>query len=338
MKKLPVLWFVVVFLVASCVRPPSAISYTPLAPVPEETAIQFAQSNITASPTWPPPLPTPTPVWVATQTPAASELSGYIVFHDWPYPYTSPQIFIEDLATREIKQLTDSGSNGSPAWSPDGRKIAFSTRRDGLHDIYIMNRDGSNQTRLTQCKGKDIGFPAWSPDGLKIAFSGDCDQEGSEAIYIVDVITHQVTRLTEYGSYLHASWSSNGERIAYVIERQQNGYIHIMNLDGSEDHEVVSTAARPVWCPDDTCLVYQAGYGKGYVGKLMILDLKTKAAKELLSPPYAAPKGVDEFLSARSPIRGYITFSVRQNLYAMDVKNNRVYFLGLQSYSGSLYP
>jgi len=68
-----------------------------------------------------------------------------------------------------ITQLTNSG-NASPVWSPDGRKLAFTSGRDGTNQIYVMNAaDGSNQVRITS----DTGVrPAWSPDGQKIAFSG----------------------------------------------------------------------------------------------------------------------------------------------------------------------
>jgi Tol biopolymer transport system component len=56
-----------------------------------------------------------------------------------------------------------------PSWSPDGQKIAFASERDGNREIYIMNPDGSDQTRLTENHQSDL-FPTWSPDGKKIAF------------------------------------------------------------------------------------------------------------------------------------------------------------------------
>src|SRR2546428_8834629 len=76
---------------------------------------------------------------------------------------------------------TDPGDDSEPAWSPDGTKIAFSTSRDldpaclqdpnGFcnYEIYVMNADGSNQTRLTHESLPDVA-PAWSPDGAKIVY------------------------------------------------------------------------------------------------------------------------------------------------------------------------
>src|SRR5206468_4188631 len=76
-----------------------------------------------------------------------------------------------------IARLTDySGEDGFPAWSPDGKKIAFSSTRDNetiagnlapLPDIWLMNANGSDLTRLTHNGGD---YPAWSPDGKYIIF------------------------------------------------------------------------------------------------------------------------------------------------------------------------
>ena len=59
----------------------------------------------------------------------------------------------------------------SPVWSPDGRRIAFVSRRDGQGRSYVMNADGSGQRRLTR-DARYLATPAWSPDGRKIAFEG----------------------------------------------------------------------------------------------------------------------------------------------------------------------
>ena len=57
----------------------------------------------------------------------------------------------------------------TPVWSPDGRRIAFTSRPDDNSEIYVVNADGSGQRRLTRNAAGDFG-PTWSPDGRKIAF------------------------------------------------------------------------------------------------------------------------------------------------------------------------
>ena len=68
------------------------------------------------------------------------------------------------------KQLTaDVPIDELPAWSPDGKKVAFMSERAGNYDIWVMNSDGSNHRQLTTHKAQDQA-PSWSPDGKKIVF------------------------------------------------------------------------------------------------------------------------------------------------------------------------
>ena len=55
-----------------------------------------------------------------------------------------------------------------PAWSPDGSRIAFSSGRDGIMAVWVMNADGSGAKRLSDVEGE---YPTWSPDGSRIAFA-----------------------------------------------------------------------------------------------------------------------------------------------------------------------
>lgn len=91
-----------------------------------------------------------------------------------------------------VVRLTDTGGYW-PTWSPDGRKIAFASERDGNSEIYVMNADGSNVTRLTDAGGN---FPAWSPDGRRIAFASG----GGPDIYVMNADGSIVTRLTDAGA------------------------------------------------------------------------------------------------------------------------------------------
>ncbi len=78
-------------------------------------------------------------------------------------------IWIENPDDSNPRQLTTEGSDGLPAWSPDGEKIAFSRNVDGNVDIYTVNIDGSNLQRLTTATGND-SVPAWTPDSQQIVF------------------------------------------------------------------------------------------------------------------------------------------------------------------------
>ena len=73
-----------------------------------------------------------------------------------------------------------------PVWSRDGTKIAFTSERDGNAEIYIMNADGTQQTRLTNTFDIDEWATSLSPDGTKIAF--ESDRDGNWQIFVMDNI------------------------------------------------------------------------------------------------------------------------------------------------------
>ncbi len=82
---------------------------------------------------------------------------------------------------------------GRLAWSPDGSRIAFYSGRDGNFEIYVMNADGTNPTRVTNDPAQDR-HPAWSDDGLRIVFT--TDRDGNDEIYAMNADGTRLTRLT----------------------------------------------------------------------------------------------------------------------------------------------
>lgn len=104
-----------------------------------------------------------------------------------------------------------------PAFSPDGKQIAFTSRRDNDFEIYLMNADGSDQRRLTRNPGLDVR-PAFSPDGKTIAFTSN--REGSYAIYLMNADGSNPRRLTSgFESCDYACWHPDGQRLLFVGER-----------------------------------------------------------------------------------------------------------------------
>ena len=90
-------------------------------------------------------------------------------------------------------------------WSPDGNRIAFSSKRDGNFEIYAMKVDRPHITRLTHSPDVDQD-PTWAPSGNRIAFSSKRD--GNFEIYVMKADGTDVTRLTNHNAEdYYPSWS-----------------------------------------------------------------------------------------------------------------------------------
>jgi Tol biopolymer transport system component len=76
------------------------------------------------------------------------------------------------------------GLDADPAWSPDGKKIAFDSNRDGNYEIYVMDADGSGERNLTASESLDA-LPAWSADGRELAFESERADKGNRDIYVM---------------------------------------------------------------------------------------------------------------------------------------------------------
>ena len=80
-----------------------------------------------------------------------------------------------------------------PSWSPDGQKITFNSGREGFQ-IFVMNADGSDQTRLSRGEGMENQNASWSPDGSRIAFD---TYRGNGDIYLMNADGSGETQLTK---------------------------------------------------------------------------------------------------------------------------------------------
>jgi TolB protein len=143
------------------------------------------------------------------------------------------------------------GLNTTPAFSPDGRRVAVSLGFEGNSEIYTMSPAGKDLTRLTNNKAIDIS-PCWSPNGRQIAFVSD--RTGTPQIYVMNADGTDLTRLTFEGSYnTSPAWSPRGDLIAFV-QRQPGGTNQICVTDLTGDTYMRLTSGvnneDPVWSPD----------------------------------------------------------------------------------------
>jgi len=138
------------------------------------------------------------------------------------------------------KRLTNNGlADTQPAWSPNGRKIAWLAYRGGGYGLFTMNANGDNTTRIFN--GKD-SYPTWSPDGKKIAFSTNGD------LFIVNADgSGQATQLTNKpGLDTFPDWSPDGDKIAFMRGDSSTGEIYTIDATSPE-----SATNQPIQLTDN---------------------------------------------------------------------------------------
>lgn len=168
-----------------------------------------------------------------------------------------------------------------PQWSPDGRKILFTTGRNGNFDVYETNADGTGQRNLTADNDKADGAPIWSIDGHNIAFSRRF--EGKDHIFVMDANGEYHKRVTHVidadGSNLrmvtrspHSTfvpkWSADGAKITFVIE-YHGARANIFEIPAEGGNLKRLTAGpkfdgRPAYSPDGTKLAFESNRNGNY--------------------------------------------------------------------------
>lgn len=243
-------------------------------------------------------------------------------------------IYIQDIDGPLTRITNDSFVDLDPDWSPDGKKLAYISDRNGKMEIWLHDLTTGDQRLLTTRLNEEMAMPSWSPDGTKIAFfTSDYRKKwGNGRLMVADVSTGEVEEV--YGSTFvpgKASWSPDGERIVFMTmkrhsTRYREGFNQflIVNLrDGSSrmvtPHPDNSLSMRnqngPIWSPD--------GRKMAYVKDGVLWFVPVNEQGEIVGPPEQITRELADNISWTADSES-ILFIATDRLKKVDISSGRI--------------
>ena len=136
-------------------------------------------------------------------------------------PTDDGDIWLVHADGSNLVPLTDDpAEDGSPTWSPNGDRVAFSTDRDGQHDLYALDLATGGLENLTDTPGSDEHLPRWSPDGRWIAYVTDAPplpESHTSAFELIEMASGAVRRLyTQAPSGPHVGWAPDSRSVIFA--------------------------------------------------------------------------------------------------------------------------
>jgi Tol biopolymer transport system component len=168
-----------------------------------------------------------------------------------------------------------------PRFSPDGRKVVFTSGRSGEHEIWVADADGANPQQITRGPG-DQGSPNWSPDGHRIAFDSR-GEDGHIHIWTIEVDGGAPRQLTtEPADQVVPTWSHDGKWIYFSWWQASGRDIWRMPSEGGAPERLTHGADGPFACEsaDGKSLLFQA---KDADSPLMMMPLAGGDARQLVA-------------------------------------------------------
>jgi TolB protein len=242
------------------------------------------------------------------------------------------RVYRIDSDGEETAPLTPAGQTAlSPAWSPDGQRIAFTLLGEGRGGIVVQNVSGGNSFVVPGSQTALNITPVFSPDTRMLAFAHS-DERGTD-IYLANVLERCCAQRLTVGRFadnLSPTFSPDGRRIAFISTRAGPPQLYVMAADGTDqellapfDFGATGSSNAPEWSPDGASVVFHREVSGS--PQIFLVDVAGRRVRQLTSSgrnedPTWAPDGRHvAFISDRSG---------RRQIWIVDVETGRVRQLG----------
>lgn len=212
----------------------------------------------------------------------------------------------------------------SPAWSPDGKQLAYVSFENKRPAIWIQNLTNGQRHKISETPGIN-GAPAWSPDGRSLALT--LSKDGDPEIYVYSMASGLMQRLTDsHGIDTEPSWSPDGQQIVFTSDRGGKPQLYLISPSGGAARRLTYEGnynARGVFSPDGRSMAMVHGSGNGF--RIALMDLATHAVRVLTRGPQDespgfAPNGSMILYASRSGGRSQLSAISADGKFQQDLR------------------